>query len=181
MLAEIEANILAKLQTTLSTPARMRLFPENAREFGSPAPKGQILIGYKRSSFNEISQHPSRFEQLAEFELSLQFSNLRTHSGVLPVLDQIRTALLGYFPLGGMPKGLYPIAETFADLDDGIWYYTSTWVACLIIPGEYTEPVTETPIELTELRIGLWRSLVDEAGNQAKSVLERDTRIDLEE
>ena len=179
MLAEIEANILTKLEDTLDTSARLRLFPENAREFGAPAPKGQILVGYKRSSFEEMSQNPPQYRMMAEFELSLQFSNLRTHSGVLPVLDQIRTALLGYFPLAGMPKGLYPTAESFADLDDGIWYYTSTWVASLIIPNDYTQPVIETPIELTELRIGLWRSFVGEAGNQEQSVLERDTRIDL--
>jgi hypothetical protein len=177
MLAEIEANILNKLEVSLNTSARLRLFPENAREFGAPAPKGQILVGYKRSSFEELSQNPPQYRMLAEFELSLQFANLRNHVGVLPVLDQIRGALLGYFPLAGMPKGLYPISESFADLDDGIWYYTSTWVASLIIPNDYGQPEINIPIELSAIKIGLWRSLVGEAGNQDKSVFERDFTV----
>jgi hypothetical protein len=133
MLEHIENAIVARIIHTLDSPnIKVAAFPEKAKEFDRPNPTGQVLIGYKRSVFKMISEQPLTMHQDADFELSLQFQDLRSHVGAYPILDRLRVSLLGFIPIQGNVKGLRPVSENFADLDNGTWYYNAIYRLPLI-------------------------------------------------
>jgi len=180
MLQEIEAAITQHLEAlVVDKPLRLRAFPDNPRELGLPTPRGQILVGYKRSSFRKMGDFPLSMEMLSEWEISLQLMNLRTHTGVYPLLDLLRTSLLGFVPLAGMDRGMYPTSEAFSDLDEGTWYYTQSWIAPLMLPREY-EVIDESPEpwELVQVMSGLWRSPVGSLPHD-KGAAQLDREFDL--
>jgi hypothetical protein len=161
MLQEIEKAIARHLEVLfVDKPLRLRAFPDNPKELGLPAPRGQILVGYKRSSFRKVGDFPLSVEMLSEWEISLQLANLRTHTGVYPLLDLLRTSLFGFVPLAGMERGMYPVSEAFGDLDEGTWFYTQSWVAPLMLPREYEEIEPQEPFVVTKIVSGIWRSPV---------------------
>ncbi len=183
MLAEIEAAIVQKLSATLaSNGIRPQAFPENPRELGQPMPRGQILVGYKRSNFNLQSRQPITLQMNAEFEVSLQVTNLRTHSGAYPLLDAIRFALLGFIPMAGPSAGMYPINEGFTDLDEGVWYYSQTYLVPLtLIEGQialYDPLPPDTPWEFVGIECGIWRSRTGRLGEPDHTILDRTFELD---
>lgn len=177
MLLEIERAIVSKINQVLSGTFKVKGFPENPKELGQPMPSAQILVGYKRSTFQLISRGPTTLNQSAEFEIKYMLKNLRTHTGVYPVLDLVRTALTGYIPIQGPAQGLYPTDEGFEDLDQSTWYYNQTFTIDLLIPSDaYTElPSVDPPdpIAIVEIRSGLWRSQVGSLPDKSQSILDR--------
>jgi hypothetical protein len=166
MLKEVEASITGKLRELLTTfGVKLEPFPDKPSELGKPSPTGQVLIGYKRSSFRLLSKTPLTLEQLAEFEINLQLKNLRNHTGAYPILDRIRFGLTGFVPMQGASLGMYPTAEGFADLDESIWYYNQTFVIpLLIVEGQELYEILPPPEEAwgedLQIRVnsGIWRS-----------------------
>jgi Gp37 protein len=182
MLQEIEAAIAQQLEVALlGKPLRLRAFPDNPKEMGLPTPKGQILVGYKRSGFRKVGDFPLSVEMLSEWEISIQLTNLRTHTGVYPLLDLTRTTLFGFVPLAGMDRGMYPVSESFSDLDEGTWYYTQSWIAPLMLPREYEVIEPQTPIEVTRIVGGIWRSPVGSLPqDQGAAQLDREFELNPE-
>jgi hypothetical protein len=138
MLAEAEAGIVKRVQAIL-TPFEVSIapFPGDSDQQPKPGRKGMILIGYKRSRHRLTSVEPMTCEVIAEFELSLQLKDLRTHKGAYPLLDAIRYAVTGLIPLKGPLGKCYPVQEGFLKVEDGIWYYALVFaVAMLQIEGQ---------------------------------------------
>lgn len=124
MLAEAEAAIVKRIKKLLETyEVTITPFPGDSDQIPKPGRKGQVFIGYKRSRFRVTSMLPATCEVIAEYELSLQLKDLRSHSGAYPILDAIRYALTGFIPLKGPSHKCYPVQEGFVKAEDGIWYY----------------------------------------------------------
>lgn len=150
MLAEAEAAIVKRVEAIL-TPFEVNIAPFPGESDSSPKPgrKGMILIGYKRSRFRITSMQPVTCEVIAEFELSLQLRDLRTHRGAYPLLDQVRYAITGLIPLKGPLSKCYPVQEGFIKTEDGIWYYTLV-VAVAMMQIEGQKPYTAADIDYLE-------------------------------
>ncbi|NDJ20962.1 hypothetical protein GS682_04745 [Nostoc sp. B(2019)] len=138
MLAEAEAAIVKRVEAVLS-PFEVTIapFPGDSDQQPKPGRKGMILIGYKRSRHRVTSIQPMTIEVIAEFELSLQLKDLRTHRGAYPLLDTVRYAITGLIPLKGPLSKCYPVQEGFIKAEDGIWYYAMVVaVAMMQVEGQ---------------------------------------------
>ncbi|MBW4668432.1 MAG: Gp37 family protein [Cyanomargarita calcarea GSE-NOS-MK-12-04C] len=150
MLAEAENAIFKRVQAILA-PFEVTIapFPGDSDQQPKPGRKGMILIGYKRSRHRLTSVEPVTCEVIAEFELSLQLKDLRTHRGAYPLLDMVRYAMTGLIPLKGPLGKCYPVQEGFLKVEDGIWYYAQVFaVAMLQIEGQ--QPYTAADIDYLE-------------------------------
>jgi|GEM_PF-1569682 hypothetical protein len=188
MLAEAEAAIVKRIKHLLEEfEVTITPFPGDSEQVPKPGRKGQVFIGYKRSRFRVTSMLPATCEVIAEYELSLQLRDLRSHSGAYPILDAIRYAITGFIPLKGPSHKCYPVQEGFVKAEDGIWYYALVVaVAMQQIEGQaalYT-PISEdgiralpgtvppfrpdTPIKI---RAGIRRSKID---NLQENILDEE-------
>jgi hypothetical protein len=182
MLLEIEQAILDKLKAALSTRVRLKAFPDNPNEVGNPAPKGQVLVAYKRSSFKQLTDQPPMVEMMMEFEISLQLQNLRTHTGIYEILDITRRSLFGFRPHPEANRGLFPTNEGFQGLEEGIWYYTQSYNMPIRIVAEEDVNFDIDPDhnwEMLEIRFGIYRSKVGSLPNDfEQSVLDRQFAVE---
>ncbi|MCC5644787.1 Gp37 family protein [Nostoc sp. CHAB 5824] len=176
MLAEAEAAIVKRVEAILA-PFEVSIapFPGDSDAQTKPGRKGQIFIGYKRSRFRPTSFQPMTCEIIAEFELSLQLRDLRTHRGAYPLLDTVRYAVTGLIPLKGPLSKCYPVQEGFVKTEDGIWYYALV-VAVAMMQIEGQQPYTAAdidylerdpalgvrPYNATQIQVAVRRSRVDE-------------------
>ena len=138
MLKEAEAAVVKRVEAILA-PFEVSIapFPGDSDQQPKPGRKGMILIGYKRSRHRVTSIQPMTVEIIAEFELSLQLKDLRTHRGAYPLLDAVRYAITGLIPLKGPLSKCYPVQEGFIKAEDGIWYYAMVVaVAMMQIEGQ---------------------------------------------
>ncbi len=147
MLAEAEAAIVKRVEAILA-PFEVNIspFPGDSDQQPKPGRKGMILIGYKRSRHRVTSIQPMTIEIIAEFELSLQLKDLRTHRGAYPLLDAVRYAITGLIPLKGPLSKCYPVQEGFLKAEDGIWYYAMV-VAVAMMQIEGQQPYTAADID----------------------------------
>ncbi|NJR38527.1 MAG: hypothetical protein HC781_06370 [Leptolyngbyaceae cyanobacterium CSU_1_4] len=185
MLAEIEDAITKRLETILQRRnVRLESFPDAPKDLGKPSSSGKVLVGYKKSSFRVTNRTPLTMEQLAEFELSIQVKNLRTHTGAYTLLDQIRFGLLGFIPLMGASQGMYPVSEGFTDLDEGSWYYSQTFLLPLTLIEGVTDLYAPLPIgggdpfDVVEIRSGVWRLPVGRLPEIESAELDREIRLE---
>jgi Gp37 protein len=150
MLAEAEAAIVKRVEAILA-PFEVNIapFPGDSDQQPKPGRKGMILIGYKRSRHRVTSVGPMTIEIIAEFELSLQLKDLRTHRGAYPLLDALRYAITGLIPLKGPLSKCYPVQEGFLKAEDGIWYYAMV-VAVAMMQIEGQKPYTAADIDYLE-------------------------------
>lgn len=185
MLKQLETAILDKVRS-LAAGSRsfVKDFPDKPSNLETVVPNGQVLVGYKRSTFNLIQNfYPITMTQNVEFEVSLQLKNLRTHNGIYSLIDVIRFGLIGFVPLQGIQRGMYPISESFVSFDQGIWYYSQVFVVPLLIvegedPFEPIEPLP--PFNLTGIKIDLWRSNIDHLTEPSpESVLVKEINIEV--
>lgn len=165
-------------------------FPEDATKFPRATPKGQILLGYRNSTFKASSESPLTMNWFANFELLINFQDLRSHTGAYPLLDWARYALLGFRPVVGPVKGMRPTTEKIEGMsDDGTWEYSQQWqVPLVLIEGQnpYTRlpiPVPSDPISqildpppfvVTRISVGVWRNRVGETPNSDEALLDRE-------
>lgn len=151
MLAEAETAIVKRIETLLKGfEVTITPFPGDSDQVPKPGRKGQVFIGYKRSRFRVTSMLPATCEVIAEYELSLQLRDLRSHSGAYPILDAIRYALTGFIPLKGPSHKCYPVQEGFVKAEDGVWYYAIIIaVAMQQIEGQSSlyEPINQDAIK----------------------------------
>ncbi|MBW4675966.1 MAG: Gp37 family protein [Desmonostoc geniculatum HA4340-LM1] len=176
MLAEAEAAIVKRVEAILA-PFEVTIapFPGDSDQQPKPGRKGMILIGYKRSRHRVTSIQPMTVEIIAEFELSLQLKDLRTHRGAYPLLDAVRYAITGLIPLKGPLSKCYPVQEGFIKAEDGIWYYALV-VAVAMMQIEGQQPYTAAdidyltrdpalgvrPYEAKQIQVAVRRSRVDD-------------------
>lgn len=191
MLLEIETAIAAKIAQILQDRATVRAFPEKLEKVGQPTRKSQVLVGYKRASFTQQTGHPMALNMTAEFEVSLEMVSLRSHAGMLPILDAIRFGLIGFVPICGNGR-LFPSSEAFVNLDENsVWYYSQTYSIQLRIlegmsyysadnpDGTYYHPVEiNLPDPYTPVQIiaGVRRS---RDGNLQDNVLDRPVTVNV--
>jgi hypothetical protein len=168
MLLQIETAIEHKLAQILAeAETRMAVFPDNPRDFGHAVAQQQVLVGYKRSLFEDISEQPLQQVETLEFEITIQTPNIRTHQGAYMVLDLIRFGLLGFMPVTGALRGMRPVGARLVDFDpkEGVWVYAQTWqFAVTVAEGDHPDedylelpalPVDWVPVKIVT---GLWRS-----------------------
>jgi hypothetical protein len=168
MLLQIETAIEHKLAQILAeAETRMAVFPDNPRDFGHAVAQQQVLVGYKRSLFEDISEQPLQQVETLEFEITIQTPNIRTHQGAYMVLDLIRFGLLGFMPVTGALRGMRPVGARLVDFDpkEGVWVYAQTWqFAVTVAEGDHpdedylelpAQPADWVPVKIVT---GLWRS-----------------------
>jgi hypothetical protein len=168
MLLQIETAIEHKLAQILAeAETRMAVFPDNPRDFGHAVAQQQVLVGYKRSLFEDISEQPLQQVETLEFEITIQTPNIRTHQGAYMVLDLIRFGLLGFMPVTGALRGMRPVGARLVDFDpkEGVWVYAQTWqFAVTVTEGDHpdddylelpAQPADWVPVKIVT---GLWRS-----------------------
>ncbi|MCC5636320.1 Gp37 family protein [Nostoc sp. CHAB 5844] len=150
MLKEAEAAIVKRVEAVLA-PFEVSIapFPGDSDAQTKPGRKGQIFIGYKRSRFRLTSTQPVTCEIIAEYELSIQLRDLRSHTGAYPLLDTLRYAITGLIPLKGPLSKCYPAQEGFLKVEDGIWYYALV-VAVAMMQIEGQQPYTAADIDYLE-------------------------------
>jgi hypothetical protein len=143
MLLQIETAIEHKLAQILAeAETRMAVFPDNPRDFGHAVAQQQVLVGYKRSLFEDISEQPLQQVETLEFEITIQTPNIRTHQGAYMVLDLIRFGLLGFMPVTGALRGMRPVGARLVDFDpkEGVWVYAQTWqFAVTVAEGDHPD------------------------------------------
>jgi hypothetical protein len=173
MLEAIERAIEQKLELVLaSEEIRLRVFPDSPRDLGKPLAH-QVLVGYKRSLFADVSEHPLNQVQTLEFEITIQVPSLRTHQGAYPLLDGIRFGLSGFIPVGGTTRCMRCVGERLVDFNpkEGVWVYGQTWqMAVQTVEGQ--NPVIDFPpidpnlpigFIPTKIVTGLWRAKLPDA------------------
>jgi hypothetical protein len=150
MLKEAEAAIVKRVEAIL-TPFEVTIapFPGDSDQQPKPGRKGMILIGYKRSRFRVTSIQPVTCEMIAEYELSIQLRDLRSHTGAYPLLDTLRYAVTGLIPLKGPLSKCYPVQEGFLKVEDGVWYYALV-VAVAMMQIEGHQPYAPADIDYLE-------------------------------
>lgn len=161
-------------------------FPENASKYGKAIPRGQIMIGYRSSSFKTISEQPITSAMDANFEVNFSLQDLRSHTGAYLLLDWSRFALTGFIPIAGPVKGLRASNERIDGLqENGNWEYTQTWTVPLSIVAGY-DGYSPLPLEdiqnqpdsppyvITQIVTGIWRNKVGEVPNSAEARLDRE-------
>lgn len=130
MLLEVEQAIVSRLTAVLPT-IKISPFPESPAEFGKPTTKSQIFVGFKKETLEAPQlvnyDAPSIQPRILEYELIFRLKDLRSHTGVYEVIDQIRDCLTGFAPLPNS-KALYESQSGFVDLDQGLWFYSMTFV-----------------------------------------------------
>jgi hypothetical protein len=182
VLLEIETAIIKHLEATLhESPVLVRGFPDTPEGLGRIVPRGQILVAYKSATFRETSIAPIAMEAILDFEVSMQLSDLRSHSGAYPILDLIRAALTGFYPVVGASKPLLPKGERFADLDAStrIWYYVQNYQLSLVWPADYSAAEPREPWEFLGVRAGVWRSPIETVPQRLDlALLDREMIID---
>lgn len=189
MLTEIEAALVDRL-SVLAAEKKVRLkpFPEDLRELKQPILAGQILIGYKQSTFRSLTNDPLTYEQLLQFDINTQVKGLRSHIGAYPLLDEIRFLLIGWRSNSPMQKRpAYFQAERLVDVDEGIWSYNQSLIVPLTIEAgkraEF-EPINNDLNDAWEglsqikVTIGLWRSPADRVAETDVST--KDSEVSLE-
>lgn len=185
MLLELEKSILNKVRSLAAgSKSFVKDFPDKPQNLETVVPNGQVLVGYKRSTFSLIQNfYPITMNQLVEFEISFQLKNLRTHNGIYELIDIIRFGLLGFIPLQGVIRGMYPTSETFVSFEQGIWYYSQVFVVPLVVvegddpflPIEPTEP-----FDLTGINIDFYRSTIGNVAVLDESVLVDTINIEVD-
>lgn len=188
MLAEIESALVAKLTSKLTYRGlRLTAFPDNINELGKPTLSGQILVGYKRSTFRTVTPDPLTYEQLLQFDINLQLKNLRSHTGVYPLLDEVRFELAGWYcGSAAQKRPAYWQSEAFSDVDEGIWSYTQSLIVPLVIeagkPPEFATPEPNPWEDLQQIQVvvGLWRSPADGIAEVDVSTKDSEVRVMLE-
>lgn len=190
LLITIENAIIARLKQYVLSRIKIAGYPDNPDKIGLPLGYGQILVGYKSSTFKATSFNPAGVQQLMEFDLQLQLKELRTHQGIYGFLDFCRAVLTGFIPPGAT-GGMMPNAEGFIDSTDGIWFYTQSYtVPVMFVPGDLTslnleDYVPYPPIPLTPLptdipitiTAGLYRSRVNRL---VDNVLDQEIKLDIQ-
>lgn len=178
MLAELEAALIARVKAVLNGNNQevcVAGFPGADDERARPGRQGQILIGYKRSRFQQTAGEPLTLNTTAEFEVALMLRDLRTHIGAYPILDLVRRSLTGYWvPCDNVAGKCYPVQEGFLKIDEGIWYYSQTFALPLML---IEEPIEES-FAPTSIGVGLHRS---KAGNLLDNTLDRELNIRITE
>lgn len=180
MLKEAEAAIIKRVEAIL-TPFEVTIapFPGDSDQQPKPGRKGMILIGYKRSRFRLTSTQPVTCEIIAEYELSIQLRDLRSHTGAYPLLDMMRYAITGLIPLKGPLSKCYPVQEGFIKVEDGIWYYTLI-VAVAMMQIEGQQPYTAADIDYLERDPALGvRPYAPDGGIQIHTSVRRSRTDDL--
>ena len=132
MFFEIEAAIVQQLSPLQDSGLQVLAFPDNPQALGRPAPKGQVLVGYKSDQLDppgSINSSTIIQKQTIEFEVSIQLKNLRNHSGVYPVMVQIQELLTGFKPIGHQTQAMYKVRGGFVDISEGTWFYSMVF-AC---------------------------------------------------
>jgi hypothetical protein len=98
-------------------------FPDDPRNYKMDHPIGAVLVNYHGSHYREpVDTEGLAQPRDAEWDLTIQVRNLRSHQGAYPVLEAIRQALQGWgkrvigakFRMG---------ADEFVDAVHGIWTY----------------------------------------------------------
>lgn len=192
VLRMVEEAIDLRLRYYLSAQGvAITAFPEDASKFPKVTPKGQILFGYRNSTFRAMSEGPPLSMQWnANFELLINFQDLRSHTGAYPLLDWARFALLGFRPVAGPAKGMRPSTEKIEGMsDDGTWEYSQLWTAPLtLIEGKnpYTRLPTPNPLNpisqildpppfiVTEISVGVWRNRGGRLPDSDEALLDRE-------
>lgn len=191
ILRVVESAIEARLKWYLRDKGcAIAAFPDNAAKFGRATPRGQILVGYRSSSFKAIAEQPITMEMQANFEVLVQLQNLRTHTGAYQLLDWIRFALTGFIAIAGPTKGMRPSNEKIDDLDDnGNWIYSQSWTVPLTITAGFdgyaplptpdpTIPESQIldppPYIVTAITSGVWRNQIGEKPDSNLAELDRE-------
>lgn len=186
MLAQIEASITSHLEEALTQAGiqkrgvKLHAFPDSAAELGRVQQRFQVLVGYKGASFADVGEEPLQQTMLMSWEVSIQVAALRSHTGVYPLLDIIRTAMTGFIPIAGPVRAMRPRSERFADLDQGIWYYVAEYLLPVSWPAEFGELAPGLPDDwaFSGVEVGLWRSLVDAVPDPSRSILDAELIAD---
>jgi hypothetical protein len=193
MLKQVEEALESHVRAILGRAdlkSAVRPFPENIRELKTPTPSGQVLISYKRSSFNLIEKDvPIRQEQTLFFDLVIQIKGLRTHTGAYALLDELRFGLMGWMSgLSAQNLPAYTSDERFLDLDENLWAWSQTIAIPLIIEQgvrpEFVGMTDQTDWEsLDEIRVavGLWRSRAGALGDKPTSTKDAVVKTIVEE
>jgi Gp37 protein len=188
MLKEIESALVDRLTDRLRPNGlRLTAFPDKLSELGKPALSGQILIGYKRSTFRTVSVDPFCYEMLLQFDINLQLKDLRSHTGVYPLLDAIRFELAGWFcGSSAQKRPAYWQAEKFDDVDEKIWAYTQSLIIPLVIESgslpEFEDSTGESFFEQQaeiQVVVGLWRSPSERLSDLTASTKDSEITVEI--
>ena len=182
MILEIEKAILAKVKSLAGFDSTyVKDFPDKPGKLQAIVPNGQILIGYQKSAYSVLSEtSPVTIERNLQFEVSFQLKELRSHTGIYSTIDAVFFGLLGFIPVQGIGNGMYPAGESFVNVAESIYYYSQSWV----VPTVVTEgedpfiPIDDNPLDINQLRIGLWVSKIDRVADPANSQLDRQILIE---
>ena len=125
MIAEIEADIVAKIKAALPSLS-VEAFPDRPNLHRSASPNGSVLVVYQRSTLGSdlVAGGMVAQERTLHFDLTVLVRDLRTHQGAYPILDALYVALLGFAPIHC--SKIWITQDSFVSQTDGVWEYQLT-------------------------------------------------------
>jgi Gp37 protein len=134
-----ERAIVAKLAAALPAIV-VTAFPADPNEWLKPIQKDTIFVGWRgesleRPAVGTLNTVPRNINQsrTLTFELVFQFRDLRTHTRLYPVLEEVRDLLTGFRPIESPhARFLYESRAGFMDFNRALWLYSMSFE--LVLP-----------------------------------------------
>ncbi|MBF0546225.1 MAG: hypothetical protein HQM08_17410 [Candidatus Riflebacteria bacterium] len=127
MISEIETAIVNRLNSQITTIKAVATpdEPDGFKELPSKVSNGLIVVTYKGTTFETLTQGASDQERTIQFAVFLLYKTLRDHSGSYALLKSIRTALNGYAVWSTIP--LECVEERFLAHTPDLWLWGMTF------------------------------------------------------
>lgn len=114
---------------------RVSLTPNDPDELRKPA-TDRIICGLQSRRLEKPSgigvDMPVRQSGEVTFEVVIQGRNLRSHQGVLQVIDRVSELLTGFYPNPNYRKGAYETRSGFVAVSKGLWTYSMSFAVPVV-------------------------------------------------
>jgi hypothetical protein len=122
MLEMIEQAMVARLAAQLPNLS-VEPFPDNPGAYKLNHPMGALLVNYHGSDYRDPESTDAMIqERKADWDITLQLRNLRSHVGAYPVIESIRAALQGWGQ-NEVGAAFWMVSDKFVDVLHGVWVY----------------------------------------------------------
>ena len=134
-LSAVENDIIARLtaQITVNAP-KIQSWPNNPKTFQLLHPKGAVLVRYAGSTYEAPTPNrqakavQNRTSQWAINVITKSLKKTKGHQGAYGLLEEIRTALVGYTPASLSDASIMShVSDGFEEEEAGTWIYSTTF------------------------------------------------------
>lgn len=148
---DLVARIIAKINPMNDPKITVVPMPENEKQFKKPFEGVRVTVGYIESKFGSKTDseefktvHLITQDERVYFDIYIESRLRRGDYGLLPTLDKLRRALIGYKPVGCYK--LFAISQDEMIFDEDLWRFSFKIAAYTMLveqPDQVNEPLLQ--------------------------------------